>query len=96
MAAVTVAESKRTIFGNLRVVMAKLTAPADGDTWNTGLSKIYSVQTTLSGATQATSFATTPAVSAPDNVGVNSISGGTITFEVSGTARDVYVVVHGI
>lgn len=87
MAAVTVATGYpvRTVQGNKRVVIAKLTAPADGDTWVTGLTTIEDVQITYDGAT----------IAAADAVGVNTLSGGTITFEVVGTARDLRVQVTG-
>lgn len=87
MAAATIADGPhRRSVGNKREVRAKLTAPADGDTWATGLQSIDNVQVTPSGTTLA----------AADAFGVNSISGGTITFEVVGTARDLFVVVTGI
>lgn len=82
MAAVTVAEGPHiNVTGSKRRIAVKLTAPADGDTWVTGLSNIDNVQITPVGATLA----------AADAFGVNSVSGGTVTFEVVGTARDLYV-----
>lgn len=87
MAAVTIASGPNlNVTGNKRRVSAKLTAPADGDTWNTGLSAIDDVLITPIGAT----------IAAADAFGVNSISGGTITFEIVGTARDVFVVATGV
>lgn len=85
MAAVTVASSTQEVWGRHRIILAKLTAPADGDTWNTALKSIDLVQITPTGTTLA----------AADAFGVNSISGGTITFEIVGTARDLYVSVFG-
>lgn len=86
MAAVTIASGPTlNVTGSRRRVSAKLTAPADGDTWNTGLVSIDDVQITKIGATQ----------SAADDASVNSISGGTITFEITGTARDLFVVACG-
>jgi len=84
MAAVTIAEGPSfNVAGIKRHVTAKLTAPANGDTWNTGLSGITSVLCQQIGA-----------AAAADAVGV-SVSGGTITFNVVGTARDLYVTAHG-
>lgn len=87
MAAVTIASGPTlNIQGNRRVVTAKLTAPADADTWVTGLYNIDVVQCTMTGST----------IAAGDYAGVTSVSGGTVTFEIVGTARDVYVTVTGI
>lgn len=71
--------------GNRRVITARLTAPANNDTWATGLSVIDHVQIERIGT-----------IAAADSVGVASISGGTITFGVAGTARDLLVSVQGI
>ena len=85
MAAVTIAEGpNNNIAGINRKVSAVLTAPANGDTWNTGLSQILSVQITWQSAT----------VAAADAIGYTK-SGGTVTFVVVGTARDVCVQVTG-
>lgn len=83
MAAVTVASSKPSRSGKNRIVDAILTAPANNDTWVTGLSIIDLVQITPAGA-----------VAAADSTGF-TISGGTITFLVIGTARDLHVTVKG-
>jgi hypothetical protein len=87
MAAVTIASGpNHMVVGNRRQVRARLTAPADGDTWATGLQSVEDVKITPIGTTLA----------AADAFGVNSISGGTITFEVVGTARDLLVTALGI
>lgn len=87
MAAVTIASGPRhNVVGNKRTVSARLTTPADGDTWNTGLVSIDDVTITKIGASQA----------ATDAADVGSLSGGTITFEVTGVARDLLVVATGI
>lgn len=83
MAAVTVVNQKFSVAGNQRIVTGKLTAPANGDTWVTGLTSIDSADVTFSGASAAA-----------DSVSV-SVSGGTITFNVIGTARDLFVAVSG-
>jgi hypothetical protein len=71
------------IAGANRHVSALLRAPADRDTWDTGLTEIGYVQATFSGASAAA-----------DSVSV-SVSGGVITFNVIGTARDLYVLASG-
>lgn len=82
MAAVTIASGPRwNTYGAKRAVSARLTAPADGDTWATGLTAVEDVRITPIGTTLA----------AADAFGVNSISGGTVTFEIVGTARDLLV-----
>lgn len=89
MAAVTIASGpERTVIGNKRRVSATLTAPADGDTWDTGLVGIDpgGVSITKIGTTQA----------AADDASVGSISGGVITFEITGTARNLLVSAVGI
>ena len=86
MAAATVASTSTHVFGDKRVVLAKLTAPADADTWNTGLLEVENVQVTIVGGT----------IAAGDHAGVTSVSGGTITFEIVGTARDIFVLAVGI
>lgn len=89
MAAVTVASSKRNVEGALRKVYAKLTAPANNDTWDTGLKQIHAVNVTMA----ATPGSTTGNIN--DAVGA-TVSGGTVTFAVVGTARDLWVTVIGV
>lgn len=86
MAAATIADGPdNVVFGNKRVVFAKITTPADGSTFDSGLAAIENVQITYVSGT----------IAAADAVGINSISGGIITFETVGTARDVFVQVVG-
>lgn len=87
MAAATVASGPtRNVIGNKRRVSVKLTAPADNDTYDTGL---YAIDDAIVSYISAT-------IAAADAVGINSISGGVVTFEVVGTARDVFLVANGI
>lgn len=87
MAAATVASGpNRTVIGSKRRVSVKLTAPADGDTFDTGLYAIDDCTVSFVSAT----------IAAADAVGVNSISGGVVTLEVVGTARDIFLVAVGI
>lgn len=87
MAAVTVASGYpvRFVAGSKVIVLAKLTAPADGDTWATGLTVVDAVFPAFISGT----------IAAADAIGVNSISGGTVTLEVVGTARDIFVMAVG-
>ena len=87
MAAVTVAKDHRNVKGRQRSISARLTAPANGDTWITGLNDIDGVQLTF-----ATAAAAADSVSAVVGTGVNA---GKITFTVIGTARDLWVEVLG-
>jgi hypothetical protein len=85
MAAVTVASGPvNNVIGNKRRVSAVLTAPADGDTWATGLTAIDDVQISFPAGNLA----------AADSVS-HTVSGGTVTFKVVGTARNLNVVVTG-
>lgn len=83
MAAVTVASSQTGRSGRSRQIRAILTAPANADTWITGLASVENVQITM------------VAAAAADQASITSIVGGTITFTVAGTARDLHVVVRG-
>lgn len=85
MAAATVASTRTTVFGDRRVVLARLTDPADTNTWITGLQSIENVQLTFAEAAVAA-----------DSIAVASISGGTITFSQAGTARNVDALVVGV
>lgn len=85
MAAATIAEGPHNnVIGRKRQVQAKLTAPADGSTFDSGLYRVDHVGVTFSGASAAA-----------DSTSV-SVSGGTVTFNVIGTARDLYLTVTGI
>jgi hypothetical protein len=86
VAAATVASGYpiRTVIGNKRVVIAKLTDPADTNTYDTGLYNIDGVWV---------SFNDADAVAADGTA--YTFSGGTITFEIVGTARDVMVLAIG-
>lgn len=85
MAAVTIASGPvNVVTGNKRRVSVKLTAPANNDTWATGLYSIDDVQISFPGG----DLAAADAIS-------HTKSGGTITFKVVGTARDLSVVVTG-
>lgn len=84
MAAATVASSVRTVFGNRHVTEAKLTAPADTNTYDTGLYNIDSAF--ITGVGTASSVA---------QVTIASISAGVITLSVIGTAIDCYVLAIG-
>ena len=85
MAAVTVASGPtHHVVGNRRHVKATLTAPADADTWNTGLVVVEDVQIGF----PAGNLAAADAVS-------YTVSGGTITFKVIGTARNLRVTAIG-
>lgn len=87
MAAVTIASGPRlNVVGNRRRVSAKLTAPANDDTWDVPhLSSIEDVQISF----PAGNLAAADAVS-------HTVSGRTITFKVVGTARDLTVVATGL
>jgi hypothetical protein len=85
MAAATVTSSQQTRMGRKRVVFGLLTAPANNDTWVTGLASIDHVNIGF----PAGNLAAADAVS-------YTLSGGTITFKVIGTARDLAVQVIGL
>lgn len=83
MAALTPDAISRDFDGKYRRVMAKLPAASDGDTFVTGLRTILeqSIKITLNDS----------AAVAADSVAVASVSGGTITLQVAGTARKLNV-----
>lgn len=85
MAAVTVSSKKLSRYGRQRVVQAALTAPANDDTWDTGLSSIDSV----SFAFPAGNLAAADAVS-------YTADGGTVTIKVVGTARNLVATARGV
>lgn len=86
MAAATIAAGPTTAsLGTKRVVMATLTAPADTNTWDTGLESIDGVLLSFNSASTV----------AADSYGWTK-SGGTITFELAGTARDIFVIAIGV
>lgn len=84
MALVTIADLKYGKQGGRRAQFYRLTAPANGDTLATGLSRVDQVV-----PVPLTAFAAADAVSV-------SIDGGTVTFNVIGTARDLAVEVLGV
>lgn len=87
MAAATVASVVGpVVIGNKRLFIYKLTAPAHTNTLATPLVGIDGVQITSCDST---------ALAAADSLSVTSISGGTITLGVIGTARDCFVQVIG-
>jgi len=75
VAAVTQTANKYTIAGHRNIVTAEFTSPTDGDTWDTGLREVDSVQITIKESSGA----------AADAIGVASVSGGTVTLDVQGT-----------
>lgn len=90
MAAVTVAESDRNVVGKNREVNAVLTAPANGDTLDARtlgfFGTVFGIQVT---------FATASA--AADSISVTrSADKLTLTFNVVGTARDLFVQLVGL
>lgn len=86
MAAATIAVGPtQTVWGNVRVVFALLTAPADTNTFATGLNTVYGV---LLGSNSASTVAA-------DSYGY-TVSGGTVTLELAGTARDTFILAIGI
>lgn len=84
MAAATVASSRRTVFGDRHIVEAKLTTPADTNTYDTGLYNIDSAFITGVGTSSSVAQVT-----------IASISAGTITLSVTGTAIDCFVLAIG-
>lgn len=87
MAAATVASGPTfNVIGNRRRVSARLTAPANNDTWVVpGLQYIEDVEISFPGGDLA----------ATDSVS-HTVSGATITFKVVGTARDLRVIAVGV
>ena len=85
MAAVTVSSRKYARTGRQRVVSAALTAPADGDTWDTGLKVVDSVSFAFPAGNLA----------AADSVSYTA-SGGTVTIKVVGTARNLIATARGV
>lgn len=85
MAAATVTSKVQDVVGRRRVVYAKIAAPADTNTWDTGLTEgIENVQVTFNDASAI----------ATDSVAVTT-SGQTVTFEIAGTGRALFVVAYG-
>lgn len=77
MAAVTVTSRNDSVFGDRRAINAIINIATTGDTWVTGLVKIFSVQ--FDGGSAAPTGAT--------------FSGGTVTFtSAANTAANVMVV----
>ena len=85
MAAATVTATRRSRSGRQRVVEADMTAPADTNTWETGLKTVHSVVFSFSAGNLA----------AADCVSYTA-SGGTVTFKVIGTARDLTAIARGV
>lgn len=83
MAALTPTAVSRVVSGNKRIVDAMLPAINNGDTWNTGLNSIDSAVPGLNDTANAA-----------DRMGF-TISGGTLTFSVVGTARAHHFTVRG-
>ena len=85
MAAATVTATRRSRYGRQRVVEADCTAPANDDTWATGLKAVYSVVFSFPAGNLA----------AADSVSYTA-SGGTVTFKVVGTARNFTAIARGV
>ena len=85
MAAATVTSSVQTRQGRKRVIYAQVTAPANNDTMVTGLASIDHINFGFPGGNLA----------AADAVSY-TVSGGTITFKVVGTARDLSLEIIGL
>lgn len=83
MAAATVASRDDSVIGSRRMIAATLSAVADTNTWATGLKKIFSV------------VALPAVVAGTGSVGA-TVSGGTVTFAVSGSPGVTQVLVEGI
>lgn len=80
MAAVTVNRVRRNVMGNRRVLTANIDIATSGDTWETGLKIIESVNFLPDAAA---------AVGA-------TVSGGTITFLTGAAEEDAHVTVTGL
>lgn len=85
MAAATVSSYTIQQMGNRRVVIASLTAPANNDTWDTGLKSIDYVGINFPNGDLA----------AADAISYTK-SAGTVTIKVVGTARNLAMFVIGI
>lgn len=85
MAQVTVTARSVTQMGHKRAVFSLLTAPANDDTWVTGLSAVDHVNIGF----PAGNLAAADAVS-------YTVSGGTVTIKVIGTARNLSVQAIGV
>lgn len=86
MAAATILDSRLpAVVGDRKVATALLDDVADTNTWDSGLSVIENVQCTARDASAV----------AADTISVASVSGGVVTFQVAGTARDAYVEARG-
>lgn len=86
MAAVTISDGPHiNVVGRKRSIVARLTTPANNDTWDTGLYNIDHVTISYPNG----DLAAADAIS-------HTKSGGVITFKVVGTARDLNVHVIGI
>lgn len=85
MAAATVTSTTQERSGRKRIVYARITAPANNDTWVSGLSSIDHINFGF----PAGNLAAADAVS-------YTVSGGTVTFKVIGTARDLSVQAIGV
>lgn len=82
MAAATIIDSRLpAVQGDRKVSRATLDDVADTNTWDTGLLVVEGVQCTARDASAV----------AADTISVASVSGGVVTFQVAGTARDAYV-----
>lgn len=85
MAAATVTATRRSRYGRQRVVEADFTAPANTNTWETGLKRVNSVVFSFPDGDLA----------AADSVSYTA-SGGTVTFAVVGTGRDFTAIARGV
>jgi len=85
MAAATVTATRRSRFGRRRIVEVDVTAPANDSTWDTGLKVVNSVVFSFPAGNLA----------AADSVSYTA-SGGTVTFKVVGTARDLTAIARGV
>lgn len=87
MAAAAVLASRTSVVGDRKCVVARLDDVADTNTWDSGLIAIDDGDISLA-------FHDSSAVAA-DSIAVASVSGGVVTFQAAGTARDVDIRVRG-
>lgn len=83
-ATITSEEKGLVVIGNKRMAFARLSAVADTNTWDSGLTRI-DVASVVQLGTQ----------NAGNAIAISTFSGGTLTFGVTGTASDQFVVAIG-
>lgn len=87
MAAAAVLATRTSVVGDRKRVQARLDDVADTNTWDSGLIAIDDGSISVS-------FQDASAVAA-DSIAIASVSGGIVTFQAAGTARDVNIQVTG-